>query len=111
MPRRWMILSGINLNQDFAGYLTKLGKNFLGFINLMHKIGLSKILLTLLACTAVCNAAKCTSSDRGLLLCNSLSQISDFSFPPVCRHVNAYNIQDATEIGATDVVTDDPYYD
>ena len=68
MPRRLMVLSGVTLNQSFVGYLAKLGKHFLGFLDSMHKIGTNAIVLSLLASATTCTAASSSITSKGLLL-------------------------------------------
>ena len=52
---RYMVLNTVQLNQSFVDYLAALRKNFMGFIDSMHRIGCNTILLLLLASTASCN--------------------------------------------------------
>ena len=68
MPRRLMVLSGVTLNQSFVGYLAKLGKHFLDFLDSMHKIGTNAIVLSLLASATSCTAASSSITSTGLLL-------------------------------------------
>ena len=39
LPIRRMVLNTVQLNQSFVGYLAKLGKHFMGFMDSMHRIG------------------------------------------------------------------------
>ena len=47
-PEHRMVLNAICLKQEFVGWMSKLGLNFMGFMNSMHKIGKNTIFMTLL---------------------------------------------------------------
>ena len=52
---RRMVLNTVQLNQAFVGYLAKLTKNFMIFMDSMHRIGCNTILLLLLPSTVSCD--------------------------------------------------------
>ena len=47
-PEHRMVLNAICLNQEFVGWMYKLGLIFINFMDSMHKIGKNTILITLM---------------------------------------------------------------
>ena len=39
MSQRWMVLSGVQLKQEFMGFVKKLGATFDGLMDMFHRIG------------------------------------------------------------------------
>ena len=49
LPQNWMVLSGVNLKQEFVGWLSKVGINFTGIVDSLHRVGTNGILWSMLA--------------------------------------------------------------
>ena len=49
LPQKWMVLSGVNLKQEFVGWLSKVGTNFTGLVHSLHRVGTNGILWSMLA--------------------------------------------------------------
>ena len=48
LPENKMVLSAIRINMIFIGWLSKLGTTFLGFLDIMHKIGKNSIIIMMM---------------------------------------------------------------
>ena len=46
-----MILSGVNLKQEFMGWLSKVGVQFLGIVDSLYRVGTNEMLWSMLART------------------------------------------------------------
>ena len=58
LPHRYMVMQGIQLHDEFVGFLRKLGFLFVGFMTVLNKIGKNSFLALMLLSTSSFTMAK-----------------------------------------------------